>query len=208
MRDRTANQIKEGIQKEKLPKEIKLTLIRHGETKGNTEHRYLGITDEPLTGQGRQKLQAKKDEGYYPSAAGTVFVSPMLRCRETAALLFPECEPVCFSEWTEMKFGIYEGKNYEELNGQQEYQAWIDSGGTLPFPGGESREEFKERVMRGFEKMLDFLEKSRRDVTRAQITAVVHGGTIMALCSSLLGGEYFDYQLKCGEKYECYITIR
>ena len=60
MRDRTANQIKEGIQKEKLPKEIKLTLIRHGETKGNTEHRYLGITDEPLTGQGETETTGKK----------------------------------------------------------------------------------------------------------------------------------------------------
>ena len=31
---------------------------------------------------------------------------------------------------------------------------------------------------------------------------VVHGGTIMAVLSSLTGGEYFDFQVKNGEGYE------
>ena len=33
------------------------------------------------------------------------------------------------------------------------------------------------------------------------VSAVVHGGTIMALLSHFLGGEYFDYQAKCGQGY-------
>ncbi len=180
--------------------EITLTLIRHGETKSNAEHRYLGTTDEPLSEQGKIKLQDKKKAGDYP-APGKVFVSPMLRCLETADILFHDCEFICIPEWTEMKFGLFEGKNYTELNGNEEYQAWIDSGGILPFPEGESREEFKERVMHGFEKMLFFLRESKKEFSKTEIVAVVHGGTIMALCSSLLGGDYFDYQLKCGEKY-------
>lgn len=183
-----------------MKSEIKLTLIRHGETKSNAEHRYLGTTDEPLSEQGKIKLRKKKDAGGYP-VSGKLFVSPMLRCLETADILFPDCKYECIPEWTEIKFGIFEGKNCKELNGNKEYQAWIDSGGILPFPEGESREEFKERVMRGFEKMLEFLRESKTDFSKTEIVAVVHGGTIMALCSSLFGGEYFDYQLKCGEKY-------
>ena len=34
------------------------------------------------------------------------------------------------------------------------------------------------------------------------VVAVVHGGTIMAVLSSLTGGEYFDFQVKNGEGYE------
>lgn len=46
-------------------------------------------------------------------------------------------------ELSECDFGEFENKNYKELSGNQDYQRWIDSNGTLPFPGGESREAFK-----------------------------------------------------------------
>jgi len=55
-------------------------------------------------------------------------------------------------EWTEMDFGAFEGHNYQELSGDPAYQRWIDSGGTLPFPEGESREEFIRRSVAGSKK--------------------------------------------------------
>lgn len=51
-----------------------------------------------------------------------------------------------------MDFGAFEGHNYQELSGDPAYQRWIDSGGTLPFPEGESREEFIRRNVAGYEK--------------------------------------------------------
>lgn len=51
-----------------------------------------------------------------------------------------------------MDFGAFEGHNYQELAGDPAYQRWIDSGGTLPFPEGESREEFIRRNVAGYEK--------------------------------------------------------
>ncbi|MDO5389332.1 MAG: phosphoglycerate mutase family protein, partial [Clostridia bacterium] len=36
---------------------MRLYLIRHGETKGNSEGRYVGVTDEGLTEKGREKLK-------------------------------------------------------------------------------------------------------------------------------------------------------
>ncbi len=65
-----------------------------------------------------------------------VFVSPMLRCRQTAEILFPQIPQIEIDPWREMDFGEFEGKNYAQLNGDPRYQAWIDSGGTLAFPGG------------------------------------------------------------------------
>ena len=53
-----------------------------------------------------------------------------------------------------MDFGEFEGKNYIELQKDPNYQAWIDSNGTLPFPGGESREAFIKRCEQGFYRML------------------------------------------------------
>ena len=112
---------------------VTLSLLRHGATPANREHRYLGKTDEALSEEGRAELLLKKKE----IPAELLLVSPMLRCRQTAEILFPGRAQVQIPEWTEMDFGRFEGKNYRELNGDPDYQAWIDSGGTLPFPGGE-----------------------------------------------------------------------
>ena len=39
-------------------------------------------------------------------------------------------------------------------------------------------------------------------------TAVVHGGTIMAVLSTLTGSAYFDFQVENGQGYETVIKIR
>ena len=114
-----------------------ICLVRHGETAGNALKRYIGVTDEPLTEEGKAFLQGLSCE---PVEA--VFCSPLIRCLETAGILYPENEPVIIRELSECDFGEFENRNYKELSGNTAYQAWIDSNGTLPFPGGESREDF------------------------------------------------------------------
>ena len=179
-------------------------MIRHGETPSNKEHRYLGRTDESLSVEGIQKLQKQKNDYYYPSA-DYVFSSPMKRCVETAQILYPDSKAILILEWKEMNFGAFEGKNYLELRGDERYQAWIDSNGTLPFPNGESREEFVERCKIGFYHMLHKLREleNKKRNNDLRIVIIVHGGTIMSLLSSFYGGEYFDYQVPNGRGYIC-----
>ncbi len=127
----------------------------------------------------------------------TVYVSPYLRAKQTADILFPGAKQVEIAEFAECRFGAFEYKNYAELNGNPDYQRFIDSGGTSAFPGGESRAEFTERVMRGFEKLLADVEESQSYT----IVVVAHGGTIMALMDQLSEPhkDYFDWQVKPGE---------
>ena len=105
-------------------------------------------------------------------------------------------------EWTEIDFGDFEGKNYQELNGNADYQRWIDSGGSIAFPNGESREAFIERSMQGLENMIEY---AREKI--CQIYAVLHGGNIMAIMYTLLGGQYFDYQVKPAEGYRLLVDV-
>lgn len=190
---------------------INLTLIRHGKTPSNLEHRYLGVTEEALSGEGRKQLEilAEKDILKKP---WLLFISPMLRCQESAGILFPGRKAYPIEEWREMNFGAYEGKNYEDLKNDAYYQKWIDSNGTLPFPEGESQQEYIKRCHRGLLTATKIIEeKIAREVAENQmtesqhrnITAVVHGGTIMALLHILAGGNYFDYQVKNGGGYCC-----
>ena len=103
--------------------QIEVYLIRHGATNANREHRYLGRTEEPLSEEGREELKAFQRQGIYPDPASlqALFVSPMERCRETAELLFGDCEQHVIPEFREMDFGLFEGKNYQDLQGDARY---------------------------------------------------------------------------------------
>lgn len=184
--------------------QVMLALIRHGETEANREHRYLGKTDESLSENGVMTLVSYRERKFYPDVE-YLFSGPMKRCLETAKILYPDLRPTVIPEWTEMDFGEFEYRNYEELKGDARYQAWIDSGGTSAFPGGESREQFIWRCERGFVRMCGELRRKAQKCTDISIRAgiVVHGGTIMALMSLYDGLHYFDYQTANGRGYVC-----
>ena len=163
-----------------------LYLIRHGKTYGNTLGRYIGITDEELCLEGREELAALRESGQYRSIRpDLVYVSPLRRCRQTAELLFPGVPQEICRDFRECDFGEFENKNYKELSGNPAYQAWVDSGGTLPFPGGESREAFQERCRAEFARVL----RARRKQAGSNTVFVVHGGTIMSILSAYAAPE-------------------
>lgn len=182
--------------------QIELLFIRHGKTRANQEKRYLGKTEEELSQQGRTELEQR----VYPPVK-SLFGSPMQRCRQTAELLYPNLPYRSIPEWREMDFGRFEGKNYEDLKEDADYQRWIDSNGTLPFPEGESREAFIRRCSSGLWRFLEIMVCQKVEVN-VPVAAIVHGGTIMALLSHY-GGEkdYFDYQCKNGEGYRCTVKF-
>ena len=172
-------------------------LIRHGETCGNKLKRYIGKrTDEPLTKEAEEML---KGLGYMCPEA--VYASPMLRCTQTGGILFPGKTLNIIDELAECDFGEFENKNYMELDGNQNYQAWIDSGGLLPFPGGESREEFKKRNLKGFQKVVQSC--IRKEIQSAAL--VVHGGTIMNIMEEYAdeNRSFYDWNVKNGRGYDC-----
>lgn len=183
--------------------QVEIYWIRHGKTKANESKCYLGRTDEGLSEAGRLELVHKKKT--YPQA-DIIVGSPMLRCRQTAELLYPGQEIKTFSDWREMDFGIFEGKNYKELSNTPEYQAWIDSNAVMQIPGGESQKSFIKRCKAGMEELIAYLEE-KIDFSAAGkkmcVAAVVHGGTIMALLSSygIENKDYFSYSCSNGEGY-------
>lgn len=185
-----------------------LILIRHGKTAGNLLGRYIGSrTDEPLCDEGREGLAGKK----LPEVE-RLYVSPMKRCVETAEILWPGFDRKKMQKVTDLRecdFGDFENKNYKELSGNGDYQAWIDSNGTLPFPNGESMDAFKSRCLEAFARIVEevsgaeqeWIASGKTGIFRAGI--VVHGGTIMAILEQYgyPRAAYFDYQVKNGCGY-------
>lgn len=181
----------------------------NGRTVADSVHDEIEIVPGKITCEQYSEKNENKNQ--------VVYVSPYLRAKQTADILFPDAGKVEIPELAECRFGEFEYMNYAELNGNPDYQRYIDSGGTTAFPGGETKEEFTDRVMRGFEKVFVDAE-SREEQKRLRCDAssrietahtslsdtiiiVAHGGTIMALMDQLSEPhkDYFDWQVKPGE---------
>jgi len=205
---------------------MRILMIRHGMTAGNREKRYIGRTDEPLCEEGIRQvgdLRCLLEEKFGKEALSSAFVavSPMRRTWQTAQLLFEEKEDAsggCVSgeeparqrlrrieDFRECDFGAFENRNYTELSGNPAYQRWIDSGGALPFPGGEDPHAFRERCCLAFAGLMREAEQteavSGTDPKERLLCIVVHGGTIMSIAERFAVDE-------CGEHrgyYDWYI---
>lgn len=175
---------------------MELYMIRHGMTKGNLERRYIGRTDEDICEEGRQALGRLS-----LAQCEIIAASPMKRCIETARILWPGKEPIVCSDFRECDFGDFEGKNYEDLNGREDYQRWIDSFGALPFPGGEDPARFRERCIRAFEELMEICSGCE------SLGLAVHGGTVMALMERFAEPRkgYYDWQVPCAGGFHCRI---
>lgn len=178
---------------------LKLLLIRHGSTPGNLKGRYIGITDESLSDAGRVEL-----ENFRYEKPDLLFVSPLKRCRETAEILFPGQPQLIIQDLAEMNFGIFENKNYQELDDDDRYQAWVDSGCLDQIPQGESKDSFQKRILTGLTKAID----KCLDEQVSYAALAVHGGTIMAIMEKCedSGEPFYHWHVKNGQSHVIYIN--
>jgi len=194
---------------------VEINFIRHGKTELNEKHCYAGITDSPLSKNGRLGIIEKKNASIYTDSE-LVFVSPLKRCIETTSIIYPNEKQIVIDDFKEMDFGSFEGKCYEELKNNKYYRKWIDSSrgasveelkeiygddcsdefSNIDTVLPEDRDEFIKRVLRGFDKTL--IKSKGKD----KISIVAHGGTIMAIASTYEKSDYYKYMVSCGDGIE------
>lgn len=154
---------------------MEILLIRHAKTNGNLLRRYIGSTDEPLCEEG---IAACKSAGIF-SDISKVYVTSLIRTQQTANFLFPNAETVVVPGLEEMDFGAFENRSANEMDGDADYQSWVDSFCENACPNGEKKDDFVRRICSTFETLL-----SRAfEANEKRLILVVHGGTIMSLGS-------------------------
>jgi len=165
---------------------MRLILVRHGESVGNSENRLQGHTDYPLTELGRQQavLTARRLEELGTHA---VYTSPLLRAGDTARAICErlQVQAQVMPDVSEYQFGEFSGTTYAELRqrfaNDPVWQAKPAS--ERIYPGEEGRDAFFARVTNSLWRVID--------EHPAQTVAVVsHGGPIALFCQSVLGLPY------------------
>ena len=123
-------------------------------------------------------LAAKLDR----EAIVCVYSSPLERCMETAAAIATRLGvPLrSTSQAVEIDFGDWTGRDFAELEGRADWQAWNGGRDTAQAPGGESMTDVRQR-------MLALLEALRQRHDGERIALVSHGDVIKAALGHTLG---------------------
>lgn len=148
-------------------------LVRHGETEWSLSGQHTGITDIPLTENGRKVAKL-----FEPLAAkvkfGLVLTSPLQRARTTCELAGLGKQAKIDPDLMEWNYGEYEGITTEKI--QEKSPGWMLFRDGCP--GGETPEQVGARVDR-------LIAKIR--ATEGNIVLFAHGHILRVLAARWIG---------------------
>ena len=152
-----------------------LLVIRHGQTEWSRSGRHTGRTDIPLTEQGRHEANdaARTLDGWSVDRA---YTSPLIRAKETAELVAPDCALVTDDSLLEWDYGIYEGATTPQT--RERIPGW--SVWSHEIEGGESVDQVGERAD-------EFIARFDREVGDGIGVAFAHGHLLAILIARWCG---------------------
>lgn len=130
---------------------LRIFLVRHGETEWNRIGRFQGRNDQPLNERGRKQAQALA-EALQNENFKAIYTSPLPRSLETAGFIrafhpgTPLIEEANFMEMDLGEFEGVEGRQWMEKN-QTFVKAWAQNPSSVRMPGGESLQEVQSRAL-------------------------------------------------------------
>jgi broad specificity phosphatase PhoE len=159
---------------------MRITLVRHGETTGQSSTRYFGATDIPLSSTGRRQMRAVA-AALSGERFTAVYSSRLRRSKEAAELIADGAKATAVEAFNEVDFGRWEGWTRDEImaHDAEHYRLWQQSDESFCYPGGESRRGFRERVVAG----LAAVTAARPE---ANVLMVLHKGVIAVILAELL----------------------
>lgn len=175
-----------------------LAIIRHAPTSWNREKRLQGHTDIGLGPEGRIVAASWAVPAEWQS--WRLAVSPLIRARETAAILFPTSEAEIESALREMSFGDWEGQRLSDLRADPGAEAEERESLGLDFraPNGESPREVQARLL----SWLRNLAADGRDTVAVSHKAVSRALYALATDWQMLGKPQTKLKDGCAHLYQ------
>jgi ribonuclease H / adenosylcobalamin/alpha-ribazole phosphatase len=132
-------------------------LLRHGDTRLSPEHRFSGLSDEPLSADGTRQVNAAAHRLASGARIDAIVSSPLPRAAATAEIVADELALTAApdDDLRETDFGEWEGLTFTEIQNRwpKEVVAWQHDPQQAP-PGGESFADTACRVNRACERIL------------------------------------------------------
>ncbi len=170
---------------------VKLYLLRHGETTFSQTGGYCGALDVELTSFGQAMAQSFAD-AYQHLKWEAIYCSPMKRTQATATPIAQATGliPQLREGLKEGHFGQWEGKEKEEVrrNFEEDYYHWMTEPAWNAPTGGETAVEVANRAMA-------VIAEIKEKHTAGNVLVVSHKTTLRVILCSLLGidlGRYRD----------------
>lgn len=159
--------------------------VRHAEAQGNTEKRFNGITDSPLTEKGVKQLEPLA-ERFKEIHLDAVYASPLSRTMQTAEAVnrYHGLEIIPEKGFIEIDGGSWEARTMDEVAKEDPELAMLWGRDPVSFkaPGGESVKEVFDRTSEALLKVIR--ENSGKD-----IAIVSHGCALRCMMCFLATGD-------------------
>jgi alpha-ribazole phosphatase len=161
----------------------RLLLVRHGDTELNSGERYWGRTDVKLSAAGLRQAEQLRHR-LATERIDAAYSSDLKRAALTAGTIAPGHQLATCPELREIDFGQLEGLTFDQVRQLHPEVArlWQERSPRLKYPGGESLDEFKQRVS-------SFLSRLAKHAEEETILIVAHSGSLRLLVCQLLGLE-------------------
>ncbi len=163
---------------------MKIYLVRHGQTRFNTQDRMRGRLDEPLSEQGF--LQARKTACYLKEKSiKHIFSSPLERAYNTALEIGSECQiqPEKKEAFNDLDFGKWQGMLRSEIRGKYsgEYSIYEDYPEEFFSSSGDNLWSLQRRAFAGLNDIVGDID--------SDIAVVSHYVTLRMILLACLGAD-------------------
>ncbi len=158
-------------------------LVRHGQTKSNTNGFYMGRSNEDLNKAGYTQAHHLSSR-LARLSIDSIYTSPLQRAHATAAILNEphQLELIVMEDLTEVHLGDWEGLHMDEVKRRWPelwQQSRIDPS-EITMPNGENIREMAERAVRAFETVVETNQGK-------QTIMVTHQYIVKAIVAHALG---------------------
>lgn len=157
--------------------------VRHGLSTSNEKGMLCGSAGA-LVSEARRSERKELKRLSCPEA-DHLYASPAIRCRETAAILYPGMEPELVENFWEYRFGEMENRPASEIMEGATGQKWLEQAPDLGFPGGETLMETQLRALAG---MTHVVAEVRRNGYK-KVAVVAHGEVFSLLFQAALASD-------------------
>lgn len=166
-----------------MTRAMNLYMVRHGQTEASRDNRFSGSSDPPLTSAG-EKMAEQFAVAYAPLPWAAIYSSPMLRARQTAAVLarLTGIEVTIEDGLKEIEYGEWEGLKQDEVMTRwpEAFAYWAHDVASRGTPGGETAFHVAARAMR----VVEAIRSRHQD---GNVLLVSHKATLRIITCALLG---------------------